>query len=875
MKFHFDPNLDFQNNAIQAIVRLFENTQPQISGIELLSQNAVVGNILTLSEADLLKNLQDVQQDPDLHNGAPLPISQELGSRDFSVEMETGTGKTYVYLRTALELHQTYGFRKFIIVVPSVAIRKGVLKTFQITREHFARLFDNLPYRFYEYNSGNLARVRQFAASNDLEFMILTLDAFNKDSNIFNRRMDRMMGQRPLDLVQAARPILILDEPQNMESKISKAALASLNPLFKLRYSASHREIHNLVYRLTPVDAYNLHLVKQIEVASVIEDHDANRAYIKCYAVEAKKATVSARLQVYIQESSGPIPRTRTVRAGDDLYKITGLDAYKGFIVEELDAGYGEVHFANGIVVEAGETLGPDHKIIARAQIAHTIEEHMRKAYRLRKKGIKVLSLFFIDEVANYTDPDGYIRRAFEEEFIRLQQSGQRWAEPYTECEVTMVQGSYFSAYKTGNYIANDTDAYNLIMNDKEQLLSLDEPVEFIFSHSALREGWDNPNIFQICTLNRTISTIRKRQEIGRGMRLAVDQGGERIFDNQINRLTVVANESYREYVAKLQSEYVEAVGSGQALPQPKNARKRQTVHLKKGFELNPEFKALWQRVAKRTQYRVQLDAETLITACVKAVAPIQIAPIQIHTERARVDRIQEEGILYTRLLGQGSQSVAITHKIPNITAKLAEETNLTRRTLRHIIVQAENLDQIFNNPAEYLQQVTNAINHAKRRFLVEGVQYIEVAESHYEMTLFDDLQGYEENLLPIEKSIYDQVIYDSEVERDFAAELEGMDEVKLFVKLPNWFLVTTPIGDYNPDWAIVFQVQDAFGEPREKLYLVRETKSTTDPEGRRGIENLKIACARRHFETLEINYDDVTNTDELRTQLLVEQHLE
>ena len=573
--------------------------------------------------------------------------------------METGTGKTYVYLRTLLELNRAYGLRKFIVVVPSVAIREGVLKTLRITRDHFARLYDHVPYRFYEYDSGNLARVRQFAASTDVEIMVMTLDAFNKDTNVFNRRMDRMMGAKPLDLVRAVRPILILDEPQNMESEISRRALASLDPLVKLRYSASHRELYNLVYRLTPVDAYNLRLVKQIEVASVVEDHDANRAYVKCLAVETKKTTVSARLQVYVQEAAGPVPRTRTVRAGDDLHEITGLDAYEGYVVKTLDAGYGEVEFTNGKVLHVGQEMGPDHELIAEVQIAHTIEEHMRKAARLHRHGIKVLSLFFIDEVANYVDAEGYIRRAFIEAFDRLKRSDAPWAAPWRDVDAAAVQGSYFSAYKTESYMEADADAYDLIMRDKERLLSLDEPTAFIFSHSALREGWDNPNIFQICTLNRTLSTIRKRQEIGRGMRLAVDQEGDRVFDDQVNRLTVVANESYREYCEQLQGEYRDAFGTAQTPPQPKNARKRRTVHLKKGFELDPQFRALWAHVARRTRYRVELDTEALIAACAEAVAPIRVAPVQIRTDRVRIDQVREQGTLDYALVGQGAVEVA------------------------------------------------------------------------------------------------------------------------------------------------------------------------------------------------------------------------
>jgi len=868
MRFRFDPELDFQNQAIEAAVRLFEGAARHETGFALISENGVVGNRLLLDDDTLLANLQAVQTDPELHNGSPIPVSHTLDSRDFSIEMETGTGKTYVYLRTALELYQAYGFRKFIVIVPSVAIREGVLKTLRITREHFAQLYDNLPYRFYEYDSSNLARVRQFAASNDVEIMVMTLDSFNKDTNIFNRRMDRMMGLKPLELVQAARPILILDEPQNMESEIARQALASLNPLLKLRYSASHRTLYNLIYRLTPVDAYNLRLVKQIEVASVVQDHDANRAYVRCLAVNAKKTVISARLSVFIRQESGPAPKTRTVQVGDDLHEITNLDAYQGFVVEELDAGWGEVRFANGVVVTEGEERGPDYEVIARVQIGHTIEEHMRKAHRLRRKGIKVLSLFFIDQVANYTDPQGYIRRTFEDEFNRLKQLDRPWAEPYRDTIVATVQGSYFSEYKAERYMESDKDAYDLIMRDKERLLSLEEPVEFIFSHSALREGWDNPNIFQICTLNRTISTMRKRQEIGRGMRLAVNQEGERVFDEQVNRLTVVANESYREYVDRLQKEYVDEVGTGQEPPEPKNARERRTLRLKKGFELNPAFKELWQRIAQRTRYRVQLDTQALIEACSKAVQPIIIEPIAVRTTRGRVGRIREGGVFDTTLVGQGAVTVERDYEIPNVTARLADETNLTRRTLRLIVQRAGNLDQVYVNPAEYIHRVAQEINRAKRHFLVDGVQYLEVGD-HYEMSLFEDMQGYDDSLLPIEKSIYDGVIYDSGVERDFATELERMDEVKLFVKLPNWFIVPTPIGDYNPDWAVVFYVQDEYGEVREKLYLVRETKGSSDEEDLRGAEKMKITCARRHFEVIEVDYGVVASAEEMRREVL------
>lgn len=855
MEFKFDPNLKFQTRAIRAAVNLFEGASYQHSGFELTAQNGAIGNNLEINDDELLENLQNVQQNPDIQGKQLLPESDSLDTRDFSVEMETGTGKTYVYLRTILKLHQRYGLQKFIIVVPSVAIREGVLKTLRITREHFNRLYDKPPYRFYAYNSEQLQRVRQFASSNNLEIMVMTLDSFNKDSNIFNRRMDTMMGAKPLELVQSTRPILVLDEPQNMESDLAQASLASLNPLATFRYSASHRNYYNLIYRLTPVDAYNLGLVKKIEVASVVQDHDQNRAYVECLSVDAKKTVISARLKVFIRQEAGPVPKVRTVRVGDDLYKITGLDAYEGFIVENLDAGFSEVTFANGVTVSAGEVIGPDHEAVAQVQIRHTIEQHMRKAAKLRKKGIKVLSLFFIDQVANYTGENGYIRRLFEQEFNNLKQSGGSWAEAYKDVDVSDVQGSYFSEYRDENYIESDAEAYDLIMRKKEDLLSFDEPTEFIFSHSALREGWDNPNIFQICTLNRTISTIKKRQEIGRGMRLAVDQTGERIFDEQINRLTVVANESYEEYAERLQEEYIAEVGDDQKPQKPKNARKRRTVKLKKGFELNPEFKELWEQISQKTRYKVQIDTDELISACVEALNQLNIERIKVRTKRGSVEHIESGGMLNMNLLGQGAEELDRRQPIPNVTAHLANRTKLTRRTIRQILEQTNTFNQIFNDPAEYMHQAENIINNQKRRFLVHGVRYIKM-NGHYDMSLFEDLEGYEDAIIPIENSIYEQLIYDSDVEKDFAQELDDMDEVKLFIKLPSWFTVPTPLGSYNPDWAITFQFQNQFGESEERLYLVRETKGSEDPEERSGLENLKIKCANRHFDAIEVDYD-------------------
>lgn len=868
MKFRFDPNLDFQTRAIESVVQLFDGATRLETGFELIAEDGVISNDLTLTEGDLLENLRAVQGDEELQGGAAIPAAKSLNSLDFSIEMETSTGKTYVYLRTAFELHKKHGFRKFIIVVPSVAIRKGVIKTFEMTKDHFGQIYDHLPYRFYEYDSTNLSKVRQFTSSNDVEFMIMTLASFDKAINVFNRSQDRMMGRSPLELVQNARPILILDEPQNMEGAKGKKALESLNPLFKLRYSATHRKLYHLVYRFTPVDAYRQGFVKKIEVASVVQDHDANRAYVECKSVKAKKTVVSAKLKVYVQGKSGPEPKYRTVQAGDDLQDVTGLPAYEGWVVESVDAGYGEVSFRNGRVISEGTEIGPDHEAIARVQIATTIEKHMRKAHRLRRRGIKVLSLFFIDEVASYVGDDGYIRRCFIEEYDKLRQSDRAWAKHYADVAAEDVQGSYFSEYKAEWAMEGDEDAYELIMKNKEQLLSFDEPTEFIFSHSALREGWNNPNVFQICTLNRTISTMRKRQEIGRGMRLAVDQSGERIFDDQVNLLTVVANQSYAEYVAQLQREYIDDVGHDQEPPTPKDARKRKTVRLKKGFELDADFKELWADIARRTRYRVNFDEKRLNAEAAAFVGEIEIQPIKIRTTRVAIDTIEDGGHLVERRLGDTAQSVSRKRPpVPNLAKEIAEKTMLTWRTVRRVLTEAGNLDHATRNPAEYIDRASAAINRAKRRLLVEGVRYVEL-EGIYEMSLFQDIESYEDNLVPIEKSIYDHVVYESGIERDFAEALEAMDEVQLFIKLPAWFTVTTPVGEYNPDWAVLFQVQDAFGEVQDRLALIRETKGTIEFDQLRESEQMKIKCAERHFDALGVSYSVVDGAKTFRDQL-------
>ncbi len=871
MKFKFDANQDYQLRAIEAVTRLFEGHKFVSSdlGFEMGGLPAVP-NRLEISEAFLLDNLKKVQQ----ANGIPADselkyIEGEIQTANglqvvcfpnFSVEMETGTGKTYVYLRTLLELNKQYGFLKFIIVVPSVAIREGVLKTLKITEQHFRELYHNQPYRYYEYQSENLSQVRQFSLSNQVEIMVMTIDSFNKDSNVINQATDRLQGETPIYLIQATRPILILDEPQNMESDIAKAALARLNPLFVLRYSATHRNPYNLVYRLTPAQAYQEGLVKRIEVASVIEENNYNHVFVQLEEIRVQKSRISAKVKVHKQMANGTVKEaTVTVKPGDNLKDKTGRQEYESFVVEEINPGTNTIVFSNGVELKTGEAQGDNREAIFRAQIAYTIEQHFRTQRRLRDQGIKVLSLFFIDRVENYLSPDGIIRRLFVEEFNRLKVKYREWEDVDPEA----VQGSYFSEYKTEKSMENDKAAFDLIMRDKERLLSFSEPTCFIFSHSALREGWDNPNVFIICTLNQTASNIKKRQEIGRGVRLAVNQEGARIRDEQVNILTVVANESYKDYVSKLQTEYLEEYGPGDVPPPPPDARKKGIAKLRKEYMLTPEFKELWEKIKHKTRYAVKVDTKRLIDDCVKELDKAVIRSPQIVIQKAQVDMIDETNIQARYIGGGAAEDLSGRYPLPNIVEWIKDETKLTRPTILAILRRTKQKDAAVKNPHEFATTVIRIIKEKLADHLVNGIQYTKI-EDCYLMELFQDIEKNQQYLIPAEKSIYDHVVYDSDVERQFAEGLESRKDVKLYVKLPSWFKVPTPVGEYNPDWAIVVEEVNQFGEVTNKLYLVRETKGTSNRSELVPQEQRKVDCGEKHFEALGVNYKVVASIDEL-----------
>src|ERR1022692_3083550 len=899
MEFRFDATQEYQLKAIAAVTGLFDG-QAYIRNDLVIPESgsfAVVANRLDLSEDDLLNNLHKVQVDQGIAQGVALAHIEEkiegltgeqlIRFPNFSVEMETGTGKTYVYLRTALELYQRFGLRKFIIVVPSVAVREGGLKTLQVTGKHLAALYANPPYRYYVYDSSRLAQVRQFTLSDSIELMVMTIDSFNKAANVIRQYADGMQGERPIHLIQTTRPVLILDEPQNMESERSVAALAALHPLFALRYSATHRNPYNVVYRLTPFDAYREGLVKRIEVASVVEEDNANRPYIRLDDVTTEGRLLKASVAVHQLMSKGAIKeRVITIRPGDSLAEKTKRPEYEGYEVEEINFGSGFVRFANGVEVRKGGAVGADREAIFEAQVRYTIEEHFRKQARLKKDGIKVLSLFFIDKVDSYASDEGIIKRLFIRAFDQIKERYSDWAGK----EALRVQASYFAtrnrrggtteAIDTNGKGKEDEAAFNLIMRDKERLLSFDEPVAFIFSHSALREGWDNPNVFQICTLREVGSERERRQQVGRGVRLPVDQTGERIHDERINVLTVVASEGYERFVSGLQSEIEAEYGAEGVPPRPPNARNKAKVHLRKHYFLKPEFKELWERIRHKTRYAVSVDTERLVGSVLPELDAATIRAPRIAIRKAEVVASMKDTF---EALAQSGARTAIDlvgrFPLPNlleVMESLMENTSppmrISRRTLLEIYTRSKNKKAAVENPHEFATLAVGIIKEKLTDQSVDGVQYEKLGQ-WYEMSQFAlELETWSEYLVKSVRpdgsegtSLYDGVFWDSvTIEKPFIEALEHRKDVRLYFRLPAWFLVNTPIGQYNPDWAIVMDNPEN-NEAKPVLYLVRETKGTGRLSDLRPQERRKILCGKRHFEgALGVSYRVVSSASEL-----------
>lgn len=987
MKLHFEPNLDYQMQAIEAVCDLFRGqeicrteftvtmkvpqsdtdlltgTQPEQLTLGMAESDLGVGNRLTLLDDELHKNLADIQ----FRGG--LPPSETLASGDFTVEMETGTGKTYVYLRTIFELNKRYGFSKFVIVVPSVAIKEGVYKTLQITEDHIKGLYAGVPFDYFLYDSSKPGPVRNFATSSNIQIMVVTVGAINKkDVNNLYKESEKTGGEKPIDLIKATRPVVIVDEPQSVDGGIEgrgKEALDAMNPLCTLRYSATHVNKHHMVFRLDAVDAYERKLVKQIEVASATVEDAHNKAFVRLVAVANKRGTISARIELDVTTASGVKRQELTVSDGDDLEQLAKRSIYADFRVGEINTAKGseyiELRYPGGeVFLKQGQAHGDvDALAVQREMIRRTIREHLDKEKRLRPLGIKVLSLFFVDAVDKYRQYDvdgnpvkGDYARIFEEEYrraARLPAYQSLFAEIDLNSAAEEVHNGYFSRDKKGRWTdtaennagnrENAERAYNLIMKEKEKLLSFDTPLKFIFSHSALKEGWDNPNVFQICTLRDIQSERERRQTIGRGLRLCVNQHGERVRGFEVNTLTVVATENYEQFAENLQKEIEAETGirfgiveqhqfavlavvapDGQTVPlgieqskvlwehlkaaghidakgkvqdslkkalkegtlvlpaefeaqkgqiaevlrkvsgrlEIKNADERKPVPLRKDMDgkaiyLSDEFKALWDRIKHQTTYRVQFDNTKLIADCISLLqkAPT-IVKARLQWRKADI-AIGKAGVQATEKAGASTVVLDETDlELPDILTDLQDRTQLTRRTIISILTGSGRLDDFKRNPQQFIELAAETINRCKRLALVDGIKYQMLGDQHvYAQELFEkeELTGYLQNMLmDTQKSIYEHVVYDSTTERDFADALEKNDAIKLYAKLPGWFKVPTPLGSYNPDWAVLVEEDDA-----QRLYFVVETKSSLFADDLRDKESAKIVCGKAHFHALAV----------------------
>ncbi|MFA6446697.1 MAG: DEAD/DEAH box helicase family protein [Patescibacteria group bacterium] len=863
MKLHFEPNLQYQLDAIDSVSRLFEGAPRVRSRDTILAE--VHANILKLAPERILRNRDDIMglrriADSDAH---------KTDEMDFSIEMETGTGKTYVYLRTIFELNRSYGLSKFIIVVPSIPVKEGALKTLEITKQHFKGLY-SVPFEYFAYDSKKLTQVKSFCEANTLQIMVMNIQAFNAEDRVISQERDATHGVRMIDLIKQTYPVIIMDEPQvGMGTTRAEHALSKLNPLFKLRYSATHEVPKNVIYRLTPFDAYNQGLVKKIEVFSVKSEGIVESMVFKD-AVFAGRKPPQAKLIINTHiKDKGFKSKTITCKANDDLEQKTNNPAYRGLVIEriwrDMNDGQTKLQFNGGAVLIKGEQTGSNKEQIFTEQIRRTIEKHFAKKDEFNSKGIKILSLFFIDRVANYVDEDGLIKQLFCKLYKELYK--KRYGKSPADME--SIHNGYFAKTSSGEWTDNEvsmkknSEAYQLILKDKERLLSLEEPLEFIFSHSALGVGWDNPNVFNICALNETLSSTKKRQEIGRGLRICVNQNGERVHDpldvvegKETNLLTVIANQSYQEFAEQYQTELIEEYGPGVKTIKLRNAKQQpDKIKLNKArFESN-DFSELWKRIAKKTKWSVSFHEPSVINLCVEVVRSIQVPEPTINVELNRITTLGREGApqIWNEYVGS---SAPITAKGMRASLdpinEISDQTGLALDTVREILQKAGNPQNVTKNPIAFMAETIERIKYVLDRELVKVVRYETIKDTH-DKSLFEELYSTYADTIPTPNhGLYDKERVDSGIEKQFGAELDNDSQIRLFFKLPKWYSIPTPIGNHHPDWAIVMEKRALDeGGKQTKYYYVVETKGTRAMDTLSPDERINIQCAMKHFEAV------------------------
>lgn len=1009
----------FQADAAKAVVDVFAG-QPYLTPTYMMDRGTGMFQIGLNEERDytgwsnqkivpelsdhlILEHIQKIQRTNQIQPSSKLEGRSE--GFNLTIEMETGVGKTYTYIKTMYELNRAYGWSKFIIVVPSIAIREGVYKSFQMTQEHFAEEYGK-KIRFFIYNSAQLTEIDRFASDSSINVMIINSQAFNakgKDARRIYMKLDEFRSRRPIDIIAKTNPILIIDEPQSVEGKKTKERLKEFQPLLTLRYSATHKSdsIYNMIYRLDAMEAYNKRLVKKIAVKGITETGStATDGYLYLEGLNLSKSDPTATLQFEVKMASGTLKKkSRVVKIGDNLYDYSGgLEEYKnGFVVKQIDGRDDSVEFLNGIKIYAGDVIGAvDEDQLRRIQIRETILSHIQRERQLFYKGIKVLSLFFIDEVEHYRIYDkvgqaqnGIFATMFEEEYRDVISNMQReigddeYMKYLAAIPADKTHAGYFSIDKKGHMInskvarkettSDDVSAYELIMKNKELLLDRDpkkSPVRFIFSHSALREGWDNPNVFQICTLKQSGSDVRKRQEVGRGLRLCVNQDGERMDTNalgndvhNVNVLTVIASESYDSFVKGLQTEMADAVadrpravtvdlfvgkvikddkGNEQVIDQdtasaihydmivngyidrkgvltdkyyedkangeikvaeevadsaasvieivdsiydarsmqPENARSNNVeLQVDEDKLAMPEFKALWSKINSKSVYVVDFDTDELIRKSIDSLDDkLRVSKIYFRVESGAMDTIKSKEELVAgasfakeESAGYGVTITANSNVKYDLIGKLVDETGLTRKAVIAILqgIQPHVFNQFKDNPEEFIVKVAALINDEKATAIIEHITY-DVLDEHYGMDVFTDptIKGkLGVNAMKAKKHLYDHIVYDSSNERDFATDLDTNTDVAVYVKLPDGFYISTPVGHYNPDWAIAFYEGSV-----KHIYFVAETKGSMSSMQLRLIEESKIHCAREHFKAISngnVVYDVVDSYKSLLEKVM------
>ena len=993
----------FQTHAVEAVADCFAG-QPKSGAIQYrvdpgrtvdaggqavvpLEQAGFKNAELAFSPAQLLENIHAVQQRQDL------PLSDALAGTkvcaiNLDIEMETGTGKTYCYIKTMFELHQRYGWSKFIVVVPSIAIREGVFKSLDITAEHFLQDYGKRT-RFFIYNSKELHNLESFSSDAGINVMVINVQAFNatgKDARRIYEELDDFQSRRPIDVIKSNRPILILDEPQKMEGSKTLDSLKEFNPLMILRYSATHKTAHNKIHRLDALDAYNQKLVKKIAVRGIsVKGLSGTNAYLYLESIEVSTTKPpAARIEMEIKQNNGIKRVLRKLQKNDNLFDLSaGLDEYRGFVVSGIDAYSDTVSFTNGVELQSGDATGDvNEAALRRIQIREAVRAHFDKEQALFSQGVKVLSLFFIDAVAKYrqyvegAEVAGEYAQVFEEEYNQqLNEVLTLDDTPYNKylkgIQAAQTHQGYFSIDKKTKRLVDpetgrrssetdDVDAYDLILKNKEQLLRFEEPVRFIFSHSALREGWDNPNVFVICALKHSDNTVSRRQEVGRGLRLSVNQGGDRMDNpatvHQLNVLTVVASESYKDFVTALQRDIsdslsarpriadeayftgkvfktdkghvtvtpqvakqiyrylvkndytgdndkitpayheakkedklaalppelvpyanevfrlIDSVFGDAQLPDIGDDRKGKTNSLNKNFE-KAEFRELWNRINRKAAYTVHFNSAELEKKCIATldkdlkVSPLQYTIVSGEQSDAATYETVKQGVAFEVRESETSDYKASIQSVVryDLIGKLAEETQLTRRTIAGILrgINKAVFNQYKTNPEDFMQKAARLINEQKATTIVEHIAYDPIDESH-QLDIFTQEKTREDFSKAVKtgRHIYDYVFTDSKNERKFAEELDASSEVVVYAKLPRGFSIPTPVGNYNPDWAIAFRQGKV-----KHVYFVAETKGSMSDMELRAIEKSKITCARKFFTKItsgQVKYDVVDSYGKL-----------